>query len=129
MKLSEAEWKVMDVVWAQSPASARQVCEALVAETGWAYSTVKTLLTRLAGKGAVTFTMRANTRWFEPALSRTRAQRSALKSLLDRAFDGTFGSLVHHLTQEEHLSPEDRATLESIAREADEETSASPDKG
>lgn len=124
MKLSEAEWKVMTVVWDRSPASARQVCEVLEAETEWAYSTVKTLLTRLAGKGAVTFTMRANTRWFEPALSRKRAQRSALKSLLDRAFGGTFGSLVHHLAQEEQLTMEERATLEAIADEPDDQREA-----
>ncbi len=127
MRLSEAEWKVMDVVWEQSPVSARRVCEALEAETGWAYSTVKTLLTRLAGKGAVTFTKRANTRWFEPVLSRERARRSALKSLLDRAFDGTLGSLVHHLAHEEQLSPEDRERLEAIAREYVDETTTTPD--
>lgn len=118
MRLSDAEWKVMGVVWDQNPASAREVREVLEGETDWAYSTVKTLLTRLADKGAVTVTMRGNTRWFEPAISRTGAQRSALRSLLDRAFDGTFGSLVHHLAEEEPLSPEERAALEAIALEA-----------
>jgi BlaI family penicillinase repressor len=123
MQLSEAEWKVMRVVWRKSPVNAREICEALEPDTQWAYSTVKTLLTRLGEKGAVTISMRANRRWFEPAVSRKRAQRSALRSLLDRAFDGTFGSLVQHLAHEEQLSAEQREALEAIAHEPLEDAS------
>ena len=114
MQLSEAEWRVMAVVWERHPASVRDVLEALEGETGWAYSTVKTMLTRLTEKGALSVRKRANTSLYEPLVSQGEARRSAVHSLLDRAFDGTFGSLVHHLLDEHKLSKKDRARMEAL---------------
>ena len=46
-----AEWKVLLTVWESGPLAARDVVDALEAETGWSTSTVKTLLRRLVDKG------------------------------------------------------------------------------
>jgi BlaI family penicillinase repressor len=119
MHFSEAEWKVMKVLWQQHPASVRDVLEALAEDTGWAYSTVKTLLARLVEKGAVGVHKRANASLFEPLVAAPEAQRSALRALLDRAFDGTFGALVHHLVAEEKLSPQDRDELRALLEAED----------
>mgnify|MGYP002390148889 CR=1 FL=1 len=51
--LSDAEWKVMRALWARHPATARELLDALAADTGWAYTTLRTLLARLVEKGAV----------------------------------------------------------------------------
>ena len=51
-RLSEAEWRVMNVVWAQAPVSTRDVLERVEDETKWAYTTVKTVLDRLVTKNA-----------------------------------------------------------------------------
>ena len=117
MRLSETEWRVMNVVWEQHPASVRDVLEELEAETGWAYSTVKTILARLVDKGALSVRKRANTSLFEPLVSASEARRSALRALLDRAFDGTFGGLVHHLLDERELSRADRDELRRLLEE------------
>ena len=125
MQLSETEWKVMRVVWKRHPASVRDVFEALEPDTSWAYSTVKTILSRLAEKGAVSVTKRGNASLFAPTVSAGDARRSALKALLDRAFDGTFGGLVQHLADEGDLSDRDRSELaELLAQEAAEESAA-----
>lgn len=114
MQLSESEWKVMKVVWERHPASVRDVFEALQGDKGWAYSTVKTMLTRLADKGALEMGKRGNVSLFEPRVSANDAKRSALRTLLNSAFDGTFGSLVHHLFAEEKLSRRDREELSAM---------------
>ncbi|UCF66465.1 MAG: BlaI/MecI/CopY family transcriptional regulator [Acidobacteriota bacterium] len=114
MQLSEAEWKLMNALWDEAPASVREVHEAVCDETGWAYSTVKTMLTRLAEKGAVEVEMRGNAGWYTPRISRQEARRSALRGLLDRAFGGTFGSLIHHLIDDEKLTKKDRETLREL---------------
>ena len=113
-RLSEAEWRVMNVLWSRHPASARELLEELVGETGWAYTTVKTLLARLVEKGLVTAEMRGNTSFYEPVVSRRRARRFAVRSLVDRAFDGTFGNLIHHLVDVERLSAADRRELRRL---------------
>lgn len=111
----------MNAVWAQSPASARDVLERVEAETGWAYSTVKTLLARLVEKGALGEHKRANTSIYEPLVTRRQARRSALRALLDTAFDGAFGSLMQHMVADEKLSKKDRRRLAEMLRELDDE--------
>jgi BlaI family penicillinase repressor len=120
MKLSDAEWTVINVVWEHSPATARDVLEQTEAETGWAYTTVKTLLGRLVEKGALRMRKRANTSLYEPLVSRKDARRSAVRSLLDRAFDGAFGSLLQHLVADEKLSKKDREKLLAMMQEGGE---------
>ncbi|HEU4339419.1 MAG TPA: BlaI/MecI/CopY family transcriptional regulator [Planctomycetota bacterium] len=119
MALSEAEWKVMEALWERSPATVRDVLGRLPAGTGWAYTTVKTILERLAAKGAIRRRQRDRAGWFEPVLTRNKARRSAVRSLLDRAFDGAFGSLLHHLASEEKISAGDRRRLMELLEEDD----------
>ena len=114
MKLSDSEWTVMHAVWERSPASARDVLELIGDETGWAYTTVKTMLARLVEKGALRARMRANVSLYEPLISCKQARRSAVRSLLDRAFDGTFGSLLQHLVADERLSKKDHERLAAM---------------
>ena len=116
-KLSDAEWSVMNVVWERHPACARDVLEALEEQTGWAYTTVKTMLDRLVEKGALTMRKRANLGLYEPAVSRGEARTAAVRSLLDRAFEGAFGSLFQHLAKEERLGARDRERLERLLEE------------
>ncbi len=125
MRLSEAEWKVMGIVWQRQVATVRDVLEDLQAETGWAYSTVKTLLARLVEKGALRVRKRANVSQFEAAVSQPEARRSAFHSLLDRAFEGTFGSLMQHLVADERLSTRDKQQLRDLLEKLDDAPAAS----
>ena len=121
LKLSDAEWTVMRAVWAHPPASARDVLERAEGETEWAYTTVKTLLARLVEKGALSMRMRGNVSLYEPRVTMRQARIAALRSLVDRAFDGTFGTLLQHLIAEEKLSPRDRAALARLIDDVDRE--------
>ncbi|MBK8178636.1 MAG: BlaI/MecI/CopY family transcriptional regulator [Planctomycetes bacterium] len=111
MNLSEAEWTVMNAVWSKAPASVRDVQDRVGAERGWAHTTVKTMLDRLVAKGALREKKRANASIYEPRISREEARTSALRALLTRSFDGSFGSLVHHIVSEERLSKKERERL------------------
>ena len=121
MKLTEAEWRIMNVLWGRHPASARDVMESLAGEVDWAYTTVKTMLTRLVEKGVLEAEMRANTAYYTPLLERKDARRSALRGLLDTAFDGTFGTMMHFLVSNEELSEQEREELVKLFRERKEE--------
>ena len=110
--LSDAEWKVMNAVWARSgPTSAREVHKDVSAETGWAYTTVKTLMDRLAEKGVLAASMTRNVSWYRSRLPRGRAVATAARDLARRAFGGAVGPLVHHLVSSERLSDRDLAEL------------------
>ena len=107
----------MRVLWERSPASARDVLEAAQPATGWAYTTVKTILDRLVEKEVLKTKKRANVLFYAPRLSRARA----VSSLVERAFEGTFGSLVQHLVTEERLTARERAELRSLLDAHDRE--------
>ncbi len=111
MQITGAEWKVMGRVWRSHPASARDVFEDLRGETEWAYTTVKTMLDRLVEKGALAVRKRGNTGLYEPLVTKDDARRSAVRHLIEKAFDGAFGPLMHFLVDEERLSRKERDQL------------------
>jgi BlaI family penicillinase repressor len=114
MQLSEAEWKVMNVLWRAGSGSARDVLEALHGETRWAYTTVKTMLSRLAEKGAVSERTAGAAVVYTPRIRQNATRRAALKSLVERAFGGAMDSFVHHLVSREQLSDRERARLREL---------------
>lgn len=126
MRLSDTEWTVMDALWTRAGAStARDVLGDVQATTDWSYSTVRTLLGRLVEKGAVADARRGNLLEYRPLVSASEARRSALRSLVDRAFGGRVATLVQHLTEDERLSTRER---EEIARMLAEDEDAAEDE-
>jgi BlaI family transcriptional regulator, penicillinase repressor len=111
MKLTDAEWKIMDVLWDEHPLTAREIMDRVESGVDWAYATVKTLLSRLQTKEAVRTTPRGNINFYEPITTREEARNSEITLVLQRAFDGALGPLMHFLVSEEKLSSEDRKAL------------------
>lgn len=111
MKLTEAEWQIMNALWEDWPATARQVSDRLPENVNWAYTTIKTMLTRLADKQVVKETKRGSIGIYKPLLTRQNARRNALKSLANQAFDGAFGPLMHFLLEDQKVTPKQRREL------------------
>ena len=113
-RISEAETKVMEVLWARAPLSAGAVIKALAVSTGWNHRTIRTLLGRLVAKGAVKATAQGRAYLYRPALSRNRFVREESRSFLERVFGGSPLAAVVHLVEEESLSPEELERLRGI---------------
>lgn len=111
MRLTRAEWLLMNALWQDHPATAREIGERLPPEIKWAYTTIRTMLTRLVEKGSISEHKRGNLSFYEPVLSRRKARMAALHSLVEQAFDGTFAPLMHFLIEQEALSPAERRKL------------------
>jgi predicted transcriptional regulator len=119
MKLSEAEWQVMNALWKKHPATAREIIARMETDNGWAYTTVKTMLTRLAVKRAVSEEKRGNTSWYTPLVDQSSARKSALETVFDRVLEGTVAPLFNFLIEERKLSRKEREELIRMLREAD----------
>ena len=111
MKLTQAEWLIMKALWAGHPAKARDIAQRLPSQVNWAYTTIKTMLSRLVEKKAVAETKQGNVSVYQPLLSRSRARQSALRIVLDQAFDGAFGPLMHFLLEDQKLTTKQRREL------------------
>ena len=114
MKLSDAEWQIMNALWKQYPATAREIADHLPDDVQWAYTTIKTLLARLAVKEAVSEHKRGNVSIYEPLVSRKKARRTALRSFLDQAFGGGIEPLLNFLAEERKLTAKERSELAKI---------------
>lgn len=82
--LSPAEWEVIKVLWDRGPSAARDVFAALPPDHGWAYRTVKTLLSRLVAKGAVDYEQIGNSYLYRPAVTQEEMTRQEVGGVLDR---------------------------------------------
>jgi len=118
MKLTEAEWLIMNALWRKHPATAREIADRLPAGVKWAYTTIKTMLTRLVEKNALAERKRGNASIYEPLVSKQKARLNALRTIADQAFDGAFGPLMHFLLEEENLSARQRKELMSILKDS-----------
>jgi BlaI family penicillinase repressor len=114
MKLTEPEWLIMNALWEKHPVKARDVIERLPSTVNWAYTTVKTMLDRLVEKKAVGKSKRGNIGLYEPLVSRRQARRTAMRIMLDQAFDGAFGPMMYFLMEDESLSAGERKELIKI---------------
>lgn len=121
MKLSEAEWQIMNALWKKNPATARDLTEHLPNDKNWAYTTLKTMLSRLVTKGIVSERKSGNTSVYEPLLSKTKARSKAILNLANQAFDGAVGPLMHFLVEEKKLTKKQREELiELLKKENDQ---------
>ncbi|MBN2589970.1 MAG: BlaI/MecI/CopY family transcriptional regulator [Sedimentisphaerales bacterium] len=119
MKLTEPEWLIMNLLWEKYPANARGIFERLPRGISWAYTTVKTTLDRLVEKKAVRKKKDGHIGYYEPLLTRKQARSTAIKMLLNHAFDGAFGPMMHFLAEDENLSSKHRKELIKILSEKD----------
>ena len=122
MKLTQAEWQIMNALWEKHPATARDIMTRLPKGVKWAYTTVKTMLSRLAEKEAVSEHKQANTSIYEPLVSQRKARLSAFRLLLDQSFDGAMGPLMHFMLQEQKLNARQKKELIEILGNESEET-------
>jgi predicted transcriptional regulator len=112
--ISEAESRVMDVLWQQSPQTSEEIVAGLLEPTGWHEKTIKTLLNRLLGKGAISAQKDGRRYLYAPLLRREDWQRQESRSLLDRVFGGKVAPLLAHFSQHEKLSAKDVAELRKL---------------
>ena len=120
MKLSEAEWQIMNALWGKYPATAKEIMERVYHDNKWAYTTVKTMLSRLVNKEAVIEKKIGNTSIYNPLLSKEKAQKSALKIFFNRILDGTVEPLMHFLTDEKSISKKEREKIIQLLQKKEE---------
>jgi len=116
-ELTEGEWLIMAIVWEREHCTAPDVQELLADRTGWAYSTVKTLMDRMAVKGLLERERIRKMILFRPAIKREQAQRGELMRAAKRAFRGAFSPLVEFLLDDNRLSKEELEHLEKMFRQ------------
>jgi predicted transcriptional regulator len=113
---TEAELRLMDVLWEKGAATVTEVAEALPSEPVLAYNTVLTTLRILEQKGHVRHTKSNEGRAFiyEPVMGRKQAGTNALRLLVSRFFGNSPELLVLNLLENEALSGKERQRIQAL---------------
>ena len=111
--LTDAELRLMDVLWKKGPATVSQVVEGLPKRIPLAYSTVLTTLRILENKGYVAHTKNGRAFTYRPLVEREQARRNAVAHLLRRLFGGSPELLMLNLMDSGKI---DAAELERLRR-------------
>ena len=115
-ELTEAEWAIIEVVWEHQPCAAPTVQEELAEHKQWTYSTVKTLMDRMVGKGLLETERIRNLILYRSAVSRADAQQGELMRTVKRAFGGAFTPMMQFMLDSDTLSPEGIGELQTMIR-------------
>ena len=91
------ELECLKALWTLGEGNVKDVRAALTSSRNLAYTTVMTLLDRLARKGGVTRRKVGRSFVYSPALSRGVLRRLAVQDLVDRYFDGSRQGLAEYL--------------------------------
>ena len=107
VQVTEAEWKIMEVLWDHSPRTMGEITRILEPETGWTRHTVITLLKRMTEKGAVSVDDSERAKTYTPLISREEASTEETHKFLSHIFKGKASLLVNHLVEAGDLSEDD----------------------
>jgi predicted transcriptional regulator len=119
LNLTEAEQRLMEVLWARGSATVGEVAEALPKKLGLAYNTVLTTLRILEDKGYLRHTKPRDAKAFvyAPIVSRQQASQSALRTLLSRFFANSPEALVLNLLEDEKITEDERKRIRRLLKE------------
>jgi predicted transcriptional regulator len=121
--LTPAEFNVMKVLWHLRRATVAEVKAELGRRHGsdQAYTTVMTLLGRLAQKGAVVVDRAREPYVYKAAYRRESVLRDRLRAFLHDVFDGEANALVLRLVEDESLSLDELREIERKIEAAEPE--------
>ena len=117
IRITEAEWEVMAVVWDRTPVAASTVVEVLEDRKRWTLATVRTLLRRLVNKGALQQEFEGKRYIYTPLISMAECSRQESESFLDRVLGRAPSEAILHLVKRADLSDKDIQELRRILRE------------
>ncbi|MCX6552357.1 MAG: BlaI/MecI/CopY family transcriptional regulator [Acidobacteria bacterium] len=115
--LTDAELKLMRVLWQLGPSTVGAVVGALRGRRAPAYNTVLTVMRILETKGYVKHRKEGRAFVFEPLVDETHARKSVLRYMLDRFFDNSPGALVLSLLEHEAVPDAEMQQLREMIQQ------------
>jgi BlaI family transcriptional regulator, penicillinase repressor len=107
--LTNAEHRIMEVIWARGSATVAEVVEALNGKD--AYTTILTLIRILKTKGYLKSRKEGRAHVFTPTVDRDTMARKAAHQLLAKFFAGSPSELVLSFLRDEELTTEELAQI------------------
>ena len=120
--LTEAELRLMDILWQKGPCTVQQVLDALANRPALAYNSVLTTIRILERKGYVEHSKEGRAYVYKPCVERQQATRSEIGHLVNRFFKNSRELLVLNILEERGIDAQELQHLRDLlAREPGKE--------
>ena len=112
--ITDAEWEVMRVVWANDRVTSKKVISVLQEKMDWTQSTIKTILGRLVGKGVLNTEHEGRKFIYTANIEETEAVRDYAEDIFNRICNKKVGNVIGSIIEDNVLSFDDIDRLEKI---------------
>lgn len=122
--LTEAELRIMQVLWRKGPATVQQILDALPVAPALAYNSILTIIRILEKKGYVAHSKDGRAHVYQPLVEQEEASRSEISRLVSRFFRDSHEDLVLNILGERGIDPAELARLRAMLEAAAPRTPA-----
>ena len=119
--LTEAELRIMHVIWQKGPGSVQQILDALTDPPVLAYNSVLTTIRVLERKGYVKHSKDGRAHIYQALVEREEASRSEIRHLVNRFFRNSHEDLVLNILEDRGIAPQELARLRQMLQGSETE--------
>ena len=131
--LTEAELRIMQVLWRKGPGTVQQILDAIVdavpGEPALAYNSVLTIIRILERKGYVAHQKDGRAHVYEPLVEQQEASRSEISRLVSRFFRNSHEDLILNILEDRGIDPAELERLRKMLESAPDRQTATQAKG
>ena len=113
-QISEAEFKVMKVIWKYAPISTNEITDRLTKSTSWSPKTIQTLIKRLVTKKVLSYEKQGRVFVYTPLVNEKDYVSQESRSFLPRFHDGNIATMLSAYIENERLSKSEIDSLRSL---------------
>lgn len=112
--LTEAELRIMQVLWQKGPGTVQQVLDILPGQPAFAYNTILTTIRILERKGYVEHSKDGRAHVYSPLVAENEASRSEIRHLVSRFFRDSHEDLVLNILEDRGVDPKELERLRKM---------------
>ena|SRR5699024_544633 len=117
LKITDAEWEIMRVVWAQENVTSKEIIEVLQQKKDWKPATTKTFIGRLVNKGMLNTKTEGRRYIYSSKINEEKVIKNALHEQFNNICSRDVGNTIAYLLSNATLSFRDVENLEAILKE------------
>lgn len=117
--LTEAELRIMNVLWTQGSATVQQVLDSLKTKPALAYNSVLTTIRVLETKGYVKHVKEGRLHIYMPMVGRNEATRFEIRHLVNRFFRNSHKDLILNILEDDSIDSDELKRLRKMLEETE----------
>jgi predicted transcriptional regulator len=110
MKLSNADYRLLSIVWDAEPIASPELCKLAEAQLGWKRTTTYTVLKRLCDKQLL---QNENT-IVSSLVGRQEVQKAESRDVINRSFDGSLPQFIASFLGNEQISDDEAEQIKQM---------------